>query len=68
MCPNMLFIEITPGLLEREKWCLDILHPGRTGMHYVTHRFHLMQQHNFSVTCPDLIFMETTPSPPVHEK
>jgi hypothetical protein len=68
MCPNALFIEIAPGLVDREKRCVDISHPGRTGMHCATRRFHLMQKYNLGIMCPDPLFMETTPSPPVHEK
>jgi hypothetical protein len=32
------------------------------------HRSHRIQKHNFGVTCPDTLFMETAPDPPEHEK
>jgi hypothetical protein len=68
MYPNALFIEIAPGLLEHEKWCVDISHPGRTGKHYMTRRFHLMLKHSFGVMCPGPLFTETTVSLPMQEK
>jgi hypothetical protein len=37
-------------------------------MHYVTHISHQMQKHKFCVTCPDVFFMETTPSSTEQEK
>jgi hypothetical protein len=37
-------------------------------MHYMTHRSCRMQKHNFGVTCPSALFMETALSPPEHEK
>jgi hypothetical protein len=37
-------------------------------MHYVTQRSHRMQKHNFSVTCPGTVFVETASVPPKHEK
>jgi hypothetical protein len=37
-------------------------------MRYVTRRSQLMQKLKFSVTCPGMLFMETTPGPPKHEK
>jgi hypothetical protein len=42
--------------------------PGRTGMHYVTHRSHQRQKHMFGVTCPSALFVEFIPVPPEHEK
>jgi hypothetical protein len=50
------------------KKCVDDSHPGRTRMHFVTHRFHGMQKHKFSVICPGVLFMESTLVPPLHEK
>jgi hypothetical protein len=32
-------------------------------MHYVTRRSHHMQKDKFGVTCPNTLFMETTPGP-----
>jgi hypothetical protein len=37
-------------------------------MHYVTHRFHLMQKQKFDITCPDALFVKSIPVPPDHEK
>ena len=37
-------------------------------MHYVTHRYHWMRKHKFSVTCPVVLFVESEPVPPEHEK
>jgi hypothetical protein len=37
-------------------------------MHYMTHKSHQMQKHNFSVTCPDVLFVESVPVPPEHHK
>jgi hypothetical protein len=37
-------------------------------MHYATHGSHQMQKHKFSVTCPIVHFIETTPGPPNQEK
>jgi hypothetical protein len=37
-------------------------------MHYVTHRSHWMQKHNFSVMCPGVLIMETASDPTEHEK
>jgi hypothetical protein len=41
-----------------EKWCIDILRPGRVGM----------KKHKFDVTYPIALFMETALAPPEHEK
>jgi hypothetical protein len=37
-------------------------------MHYVTRRSHRMQKYKFNVTCPGVLFMESTLGPPEHEK
>jgi hypothetical protein len=37
-------------------------------MQYVTHRSHQMQKHKFRVTCLAVLFVETTPVPPMDEK
>jgi hypothetical protein len=37
-------------------------------MHYVTRRSHRMQKHNFGITCPIALFMESALGPPKHEK
>jgi hypothetical protein len=36
-------------------------------MHYVSHRYHRMKKHKFTVTCPNSLLMETTSVPPKHE-
>jgi hypothetical protein len=61
--PSSLFMEITPGLPEHEKYCVDTSSPGRTGMHYGTRRSDHLQKHNFGITCPGVLFMETIPGP-----
>jgi hypothetical protein len=38
--------------------------PGRTGMHYLTHRSQLMQKQKSSVTCSGVLFVETALDPP----
>jgi hypothetical protein len=67
-CPGALFMETAPGPPEHEKWCVDVLHPGCTRMHYVAHISHRMQKHKFGVTCLDLLFVESVPVPPEHDK
>jgi hypothetical protein len=37
-CPNTLFMETDVGPPEHEKQCVDVSHPGRTGMNYVNRR------------------------------
>jgi hypothetical protein len=37
-------------------------------MHYVTQRSHPMQKHNFGITYPGTVFVETATVPPKHEK
>jgi hypothetical protein len=37
-------------------------------MHYGARRSPRMQQHTFGVTCPNMIFLESVPVPPEHEK
>jgi hypothetical protein len=63
-----LFMKTAPGPPEHEKLCVDILRPGRIGMHYLTHISYWMQKDKFVVTSPDRLFMETAPGPPKHEK
>jgi hypothetical protein len=53
---------------EHEKYCVDILCPRRTRLHYVTPKSHCMQKHNFSVTHPDALFVKSVLVPPKHEK
>jgi hypothetical protein len=45
-------METALGLPEHEKYCVDVLSPGRIEMHDVTHGSHWMQKHMFGVTCP----------------
>jgi hypothetical protein len=56
------------GPPEHEKYFIDVLLSGRSGMHFVTYRSHQMQKHKFSVFCPGWLFMETAQGPPKHEK
>jgi hypothetical protein len=37
-------------------------------MHYAPRRYHRMQKHKFTITCPSALLMETTSVPPQHEK
>jgi hypothetical protein len=37
-------------------------------MHYVTHRSHRMQKHQFGVMYLGALFIETAPGSPKHEK
>jgi hypothetical protein len=37
-------------------------------MHYVIRRSHQMQKHKFRVMCPSVLFVESVPLPPKHEK
>jgi hypothetical protein len=53
---------------EHEKYCVDISHPERNGMHYLTRRSHQMQKHKFSVMCPSTLFVESVPIRPEREK
>jgi hypothetical protein len=55
------FYGTAPGPPVQEKWCVDVSRPGRTRMHYMTHRSHWMQNHKFRVTCPDALFVEFVP-------
>jgi hypothetical protein len=68
MCHSVLFIEIAPGPLDHEKWCVNISHTESTGMHYMTRRSYQIQKHKFSVTYPAWFFMETATGPPFYEK
>jgi hypothetical protein len=44
------------------------LHPRHIGMHYVSRRSHRIQKHEFGVTSPGVLFLETAPGPPEPEK
>jgi hypothetical protein len=48
--------------------CVDVSHPERTKMHYVTRRYHQMLKHKFSVTCPDELFVEFESFPHKNEQ
>jgi hypothetical protein len=37
-------------------------------MHYMARRSYRMQKHKFGKMCSGVLFMETAPSPPEHEK
>jgi hypothetical protein len=53
---------------EYEKYCVDVSRPEHTGMHYMTHRSHRMQEHKFGVTYPSAPFVKSVPFPLEHEK
>jgi hypothetical protein len=50
MCLDALFMETAPGPTENVKYFIDVSHPRCTEMHYVTHKYHWMQKHKFSLT------------------
>jgi hypothetical protein len=62
------FMENTLGPSEHEKQYVDVSCPGRSGMHYVTHRSQRLQKHKICVTCPGALFMEYALGPPEREK
>jgi hypothetical protein len=53
-CLDMLFLESVLVPTETEKYCVDVLCPGHTTMHYVT--------------CLDVLFLEAIPVTPKPEK
>jgi hypothetical protein len=63
-CPDALFMKTDPSPPEHEKYCVDVSHPDRAGMHYLTRRFHRMQKHMFGVMCPGTLFLGTSLSHP----
>jgi hypothetical protein len=66
-CPDALLVETAQGPPEHEKECINVSHPGRTGMYYITRKSHRMQKHKFGVMCPNVHCMETTLGPLEHE-
>jgi hypothetical protein len=54
MCPDALFVESVLVPLEHENYCDHISCHRRTGMHYTTRKFHQIEKHKFSITCPNL--------------
>jgi hypothetical protein len=68
MCLKELFVEFVPVPPEHEKYCFDVSCPGRTGINYVTRRFHRKQKHKFAVTCPDVLFYGIRTSPTQERK
>jgi hypothetical protein len=48
--------------------CFDVSIPGCTRIHYVKSRSHQMQKHNFDVTCPGVLFIESKSVPTEQEK
>jgi hypothetical protein len=67
-CPSALLMKTAPGPHEHEKECVDVSHPGRTEMHYMTRKSHQRQKHKFGVTCLEAIFVDSLPVPSEHEK
>jgi hypothetical protein len=41
----------SPTPPKHQKYCVHVLHPGSTQMHYVTHISDQIQKHKFSVKC-----------------
>jgi hypothetical protein len=56
------------GPPDHEKYCMNISCPGHTGMHYMTNKSHQIQKHKFGTMCPGVLFVESIPVPPKHEK
>jgi hypothetical protein len=52
-------VESIPVPPEHEKYCVDVSGPRRTGINYVTGRSHRMQKHKFTITCPDVLSVES---------
>jgi hypothetical protein len=67
-CHDMLFMKTAPVTPKHEKYYIDVSHPGRTRMRYITHRSDWMQKHKFGMMRPSALFIESLPSPPKHEK
>jgi hypothetical protein len=61
-------MESVPVPPEHEKYCVDVSHLGRTGMHYVTRRSHRMQKNKFGITSPEALFVKSLPVSPELEK
>jgi hypothetical protein len=68
MSPSVLLMETSSSPPKHEKYCVDISHPGRTRMQYVTHRLHRMQRHKSNVMCPSRLFVKSVPVQPEYEK
>jgi hypothetical protein len=68
MCSGVLPVGPAPGPLENEKYCVDVLHRGRTRTCYVTSRSHGVQKHKFGVTCPDVSLVGPALGPSELEK
>jgi hypothetical protein len=67
-CPEAPLVGPAPAPQKNEKWCVDVLHPGRTRMRYVTSGSHGMQKHKLSVMCPSALVVGLTLGPPKNEK
>jgi hypothetical protein len=65
-CSDTLFMETAPGPPKQEKYCVDILRPGQSGMRYMTHRFHQIEKHKFGITCPGVLFVKSLHVPDEH--
>jgi hypothetical protein len=51
-----------------KKKSVDISHLAHTRMHYVIRRSYQMLEHNFGMSCPDVLFVGSASGPPEHEK
>jgi hypothetical protein len=56
------------GTAQAWKLVVDISRLGQTRKHYVIHRLHQMQNHNFSVACSNTLYMGSALGPPEQEK
>jgi hypothetical protein len=57
-CPDTLFVEFVPVLIEHEKYCVDVSRPRCNRMHFVTRVTHQMQKHKFGITCSCAVFVD----------
>jgi hypothetical protein len=67
-CPDTLSVESVLVPFKHKKLCVNVSHPGLTGMHYMTRRYHRMQKHKFGVRCCNTLFVESVPVPPEQKK
>jgi hypothetical protein len=67
-CPDALFVKSVPVPPEHEKSGVDVSRPGRTRMHYVTHRSHRMQKYMLGKMCFCTLLVQFVLVSPEHEK
>jgi hypothetical protein len=68
MCPNVILIEIAPGPLEQENWCVDISHHGST--RNALRDPQIVPDAKAQVQCnvSSMLFMDTAPAHTKREK